>query len=85
MSAEIVDSVICGDTCPLANLEDTDLAGTAREWAFSPPSERKGFQDPRYPALGMMAMHFGCLCRARSLYGACQKVLPKTIDPQSPA
>jgi hypothetical protein len=75
MNAETSDS-ICGDECPLALLGDSQLAEEAREWAFSPPGEHEGFQDPRFPALGMMAMHYGSLCRARTLTGACLKEAP---------
>jgi len=85
MSTEAFDSPLCGDTCPLANLEDTDVASAAREWAFSPPHEHKGFADPRFPMLGMMAMHYGSLCRARNLSGVCTKEAPESIPPTNMA
>lgn len=76
MSVEARDTAICGEACPLMQLGDSDEAAAAREWAFDPPSEHEGFQDPRFPTLGMMAMHYGSLCRFRSLSGLCTQEVP---------
>lgn len=78
MCAETLDSGIC-ETCPLAELENSEVARASREWAFARPYPHEGFQDPRFPALGMMAMHYGSLCRSRSMTGACKLDAPEMI------
>lgn len=72
----LVNRSICSEVCPLAQLGDDQMAELARDWAFSPPAAHEGFQDPRFPALGMMAMHYGSLCRFRSLAGLCDRPEP---------
>lgn len=81
MSAETVDSVICGERCPLAQLGDNDAAEAVRRWAFSPPFEHEGFRDPRFPTIGMMAMHYGSSCRMRSIAGICEQETPESVTP----
>ena len=76
MSAEAAGSALCGESCPLVQLQDNEQAVMAREWAFSPPSAHEGYLDPRYPAVGMMAMHLGNLCRFRYLTEACKQEPP---------
>lgn len=80
MSAEVFEQSTC-DECPLAQLADNEQASAAREWAFSPPNAHEGFQDPRFPGLGMMAMHYGSLCRFRYITNACKLDAPDTAPP----